>query len=50
MRGAILVGGLELQHDLAYAIAFKPLVSNRRAGDVAAQLLEFVALIGGTTH
>ncbi len=39
MRGAVLVGRLELQHDIAGAIAFKPLVSNGRAGDVAAQKL-----------
>ena len=39
MRGAILVGRLELQNDIAGAIAFKPLVSNGGSGNVAAQML-----------
>ena len=42
--GAVVPGALELQHDLARAIALEPLVGNRRAGDIAAQAFELLAL------
>ena len=48
--GAILVGAFELQHDLAGAVEFEPFMGDGRACDIAAQLLEFVALIHGATH
>jgi len=35
--GAVLVGALELQHDLAGAISFEPCVGNGGAGDIATQ-------------
>ena len=35
--GAVAPRALELQHDLAGAIALEPLVGNGRAGDIAAQ-------------
>jgi hypothetical protein len=38
--GALAIGTLELQHDLAFAIAAYPLVGNRRAGDLRAQSFE----------
>ena len=47
--GAVAVGAFELQHDLAGAVALEPLVGNRRAGDVAAQAFELLALMGATT-
>jgi len=36
MGGAVAPGTLELEHDLARAIALEPLVGIRRAGDIAA--------------
>jgi len=39
-----------LQHDLAFAIALEPFVGDRRAGDVAAQPFELLALMGATAH
>lgn len=42
--GAVSVGGLELQHDLACWIALEPFVGNGRAGDIAAQAFELLAL------
>src|SRR5689334_7462729 len=50
MRGAVAPGALELEHDLAGWIAFEPLVGNRRAGDVAAQAFELLALMGVTAY
>ena len=50
MRGAVAPRALELQHDLACAIALEPLVGNRRAGDVAAQAFELLALMGATAY
>ena len=48
--GAILVRTLQAQYDITGAIATEPAVGNCRAGDVAAQLFEFVALISAATH
>src|SRR3954452_2087428 len=50
MGGAVAPGALELQHDLASAVALEPLVGNRRAGDVAAQAFELLALMGVTAY
>ena len=50
MGGAVAPGALELQHDLIGWIALEPFVGNRRAGDIAAQAFELLALMGGTTH
>ena len=50
MRGAVAPEALELQHDLAPAVALEPLVVNRQAGDVAAQAFEFLALMGVTAY
>ena len=50
MGGAVAVGAFELQHDLACSIAFEPFVGNGRAGDIAAQTFELLALMGATTH
>ena len=50
MRGAVPVGAFELEHDLAGAIAHEPFIGNRGAGDVAAQALEFLALMGATAY
>jgi len=48
MGGAVAPGALELEHDWAGAIALEPLVGNGRAGDVAAQAFELLALMGAT--
>ena len=48
--GPVAVGTLELQHDLARAIAFEPFVGNGEAGDSAAQAFKLLALMGGTAH
>jgi len=50
LRGPVTVGTLELQHDLARAIALEPFVGDGRAGDIAAQAVELLALMGGTAH
>ena len=39
MSGAVFVRTLQLQHDLAGAIALEPVVGDGRSGDVAAELL-----------
>ena len=44
MGGAVAPGAVELEHDLAGAIAFEPLVGNGRAGELAAQAFELLAL------
>src|SRR4051812_37449683 len=46
MGDAIAPGTLELQHELACAIALEPLIGNGRAGDIAAQAFELLALMG----
>jgi hypothetical protein len=50
MSGAIFVRTLQLQHDLAGAITFEPFVGDGRAGDIAAELLQFFTLIGAPAH
>jgi len=50
MGGAVAPGALELEHDLACAIALEPLVGNGRAGDIAAQAFELLALMGVTAY
>ena len=50
MRGAIPIGALQLQHDLAGAVTLESFVGNGGARDVAAQAFEFLALMGATTH
>ena len=50
MGGAVLIGALQLQHDLAGTITLEPFVGDRRAGNVATQVFEFPALIGAATH
>jgi ABC transporter substrate binding protein len=50
MGGAVFVGTLQLQHDLAGAVTFEPFVGDGRPGDIAAELLEFLALIGAPAH
>ena len=50
MGGAVLIGALQLQHRLASTVALEPFVGNGRAGDIAAQLFERLALIGAATH
>ena len=55
----VLGGALELQHDpqlswgeafLAGRITFKPFVGHGRAGEGAAQVIEFLALSGAVAH
>ena len=50
MGGAVFVRTLQLQHDLAGAVTFEPSVGDGRPGDIAAELLEFLALIGAPAH
>ena len=44
VRGAVAPGALELEKDLAFAIAAESFVGDRGARDVAAQAFEFLAL------
>jgi hypothetical protein len=39
-----------LQHDIAGAVEFEPFIGDGGAGDITAQLLQFVALIPGAAH
>ena len=39
-----------MQHDIAGGSAFEPFVRNGGAGDVAAQVFEFAALMGAEPH
>jgi hypothetical protein len=39
MGGAAFVGTLQLQYDLAGAVTLEPIVGDRWAGDIAAQVL-----------
>ncbi len=48
--GAVLIRALELQHHLASVVAFDPLIGERRAGNVAAQAFELLALIDAAAH
>ena len=50
MSRAVFVGALELQHDVARAVTLEPFVGDSRAGDIAAELLEFFTLIGAPAH
>ena len=50
MGGAVFVCTLELQHDLAGAIALEPFIGDRRPGDIAAQVLQVCTLIGAPAH
>ncbi len=50
MGGAVFERALQLQHDLAGAVTLEPFVGNRRAGDIAAQVFEFFALMGATAY
>src|SRR3954447_1457404 len=50
MGGPVVPGALELQHDLARWIALEPFVGNGRAGDIAAQAFEFLALMSATAY
>jgi hypothetical protein len=45
--GAILVGALELEHDVAVVVDRESFVGDGGAGDIATQPFEFVALIHG---
>ena len=44
VRGAVAPGALELEKDLAFAIAAESFVGDRGSRDVAAQAFEFLAL------
>src|SRR5215471_2256413 len=50
MGGAVFVRTLQLQYDLAGAVTLEPFVSDGRPGNVAAELLQFVTLIGAPAH
>ena len=50
MGGSVLVWALELQHNIAGAVEFEPFIGDGGAGDVAAQLFKFVALIHSAAH
>ena len=43
MGGAVFERALQLQHHLAGAVTLEPFVGDRRAGDIAAQVLQFLA-------
>ena len=45
-----MVGALELQHDIAGTVACQSFVGDGGAGDVAAQLLQLLALMGGAAY
>ncbi len=45
MGGTVAVWALESQHDIAGAVEFEPFIGDGGAGDIAAKLLKFFALI-----
>ena len=50
MRGAVAPGGLELEHHMLGGVALHAFVGKRWARDVAAQLLECLAVLGAAAH
>src|SRR5262245_39835758 len=46
MGGAVFVGTLQLQYDLAGTVTLEPFAGDGRPSDIAAELLEFQTLIG----
>ena len=50
VRGAVAPGGLELGHHLPGSVALHAFVGKRWARDVAAQLLDCMAVIGAAAH
>jgi len=50
VRGAVSPGGLELEHHLPGSVGLHALVGQCRARDVAAQLLQRLAIIGSAAH
>ncbi len=48
--GTVALGAVQLQHELADAIALEPIVGNGWAGDVAAHTFEFLVLMGATAQ
>ncbi len=50
MGRAISIGGLQGEHDLPGTVESKALVGDGGAGDIAAQVFEFSALLGATAH
>ena len=50
MRGPVAPGGLELEHHLPGGVGLYALVGERRAGDVAAKLLQRLAVVGAAAH
>ena len=50
MGGAVFVGTLQLQYDLAGTVMLETFVGDGRPGDVAAELLQFFTLIGAPAH
>jgi hypothetical protein len=43
-------GRIQLEHHLTGSVALHPFVRQRRAGDVAAQLVERLSLVGAAAH
>ena len=50
VRGAVVPGRLQLQHDLAGSTALHALISLRRTAEVAAELLQRLAVVGAAAH
>jgi hypothetical protein len=50
VRGAVSPGRLELEHHLPGGIGLHAFVGQRRARDVAAKLLQPLAVVGATAH
>ena len=50
MGRAVFECTLQLQHDIAGAVTLEPFIGDRRAGDIAAEMLQLLALIGAPAH
>jgi hypothetical protein len=50
MGGAVFVRTLQLQYDLGGAVTLEPFVGDGRPADIAAELLQFLTLIGTPAH
>jgi hypothetical protein len=50
LRGSVAPGCLELEHHRAGGVELHPFVRQRLSGDVAAQLLQRLAVVGAAAH
>jgi hypothetical protein len=50
MRGSVVVGAFELQHDLTGAVECQPLIGDGGSGDIPTEVFQFMTLVEGEPH